>query len=138
MDPKDKVRNRIVRVPVIAILIGCAFMMFFGSIEFDFGEDALVMDASFSAPVYLNYDSIENVEYREGNVEGLRTAGFSSMRLLLGYFENEEFGTYTRYTYYNPEACVVITSGDKKIVLSGETYEETEKLYLELLDLTAK
>ena len=56
----------------------------------------------------------------------------------MGFFENEEFGTYTRYTYYNPEACVVITSGDKKIVLSGKTYEETESLYQNLLMLTQK
>jgi hypothetical protein len=56
----------------------------------------------------------------------------------MGFFENEEFGTYTRYTYFKPEACVVITSGEKKIVLSGATYEETETLYLNLLDRTAR
>ena len=64
--------------------------------------------------------------------------GYGSFRLLMGFFENEEFGTYTRYTYFKPEACVVITSGEKKIVLSGETYEETETLYLNLLDRTAR
>ena len=51
-------------------------------------------------------------------------------------FENEEFGTYLRYTYYKPEACIVVTSGDKKIVLSDETYAETKALYEKLLALT--
>ena len=41
-------------------------------------------------------------ELREGNVDGTRIGGFGSFRLLLGFFENEEFGTYTRYTYYKP------------------------------------
>ena len=133
VDPKDKIRNRIVRVLVIAILIGCAFIMFFGSIEFDFGEDALVMDASFSAPVYLSYDSIEDVEFREGNVPGIRTAGFSSMRLLTGWFENEEFGTYSRYTYYNPDACIVVTAKGETLVFSGKDAAETTEIYNTLL-----
>ena len=133
VDPKDKVRNRIVRVPVIAILIGCAILLSSGSIEYDFREDALVMDATFSSPVYLNYDSIEHVEYRKGNVEGLRTAGFSSMRLLLGYFENEEFGTYSRYTYYNPDACIVVTAKGETLVFSGKDAAETTEIYNTLL-----
>jgi len=82
------------------------------------------------------YDTINQVEFREGNVPGLRVGGYGSFRLLMGYFENEEFGTYTRYTYYKPEACVVLSKGEKKIVLSGETHEETEALYRNLLVLT--
>ena len=76
------------------------------------------------------------MEFREGNVPGLRVGGYGSFRLLMGWFENEEFGTYLRYTYYNPEACVVVTSGDKKIVLSDETYAETKALYQKLLAFT--
>ena len=67
---------------------------------------------------------------------GLRILGFASARLLLGTFENEEFGSYTRYTYTNPDACVVVTSGDHVLVISGKTTEETQSIYENLLVLT--
>ena len=98
----------------------------------------LFVDTNMYTDYTLRYEKIDAVELREGNVPGLRVGGYGSFRLLMGFFENEEFGTYTRYTYFKPEACVVITSGENKIVLSGETYEETETLYLNLLDLTAQ
>ena len=133
VEPKQKAMNRVVRVLVIAILIGCAFILFFGSIEYDFREDALVMDAPFSAPVNLPYDSIEAIEYREGDVEGLRTGGFGSLRLLLGFFENEEFGTYSRYTYYKNDACIVVTAKGDTLVFSGVDAAETQEIYQELV-----
>ena len=51
----------------------------------------------------------------------------------MGYFENEEFGVYTRYTYYKPEACIVLTADGKTLVISGETAAETQAVYQELL-----
>ena len=68
----------------------------------------------------------------------MRVGGYGSFRLLMGWFENEEFGTYIRYTYYDPEACVVVSTSDKTLVLSAETYEETQKLYENLLVLTGQ
>ena len=112
------------------------FVLFFGDITYSYQENALVVDSNMYTPYTLRYDAIDAVEFREGNVPGLRVGGFGSFRLLMGFFENKEFGTYTRYTYCNPEACVVITSGEKKIVLSGETYAETESLFQNLLVLT--
>ena len=112
------------------------FVLFFGDITYSFREDYLFVESNMYNDYVLRYEKIDDLEFREGNVPGLRVGGFGSFRLLMGFFENEEFGTYTRYTYYAPEACVVITSGDRKIVLSGKTYEETESLYRNLLVLT--
>jgi uncharacterized membrane protein len=133
VDPKQKTINRIVWVIVITILIGAGFLMFSGSIEYDFREDALVMDATFSSPITLRYENIEDIEYREGNVEGVRVGGFGSLRLLLGFFENEEFGTYSRYTYYKPDGCIVVTAKGDTLVFSGADAEETQEIYRELL-----
>ena len=133
-DPKAKTSRRIVRILVLAILIGTSYVMFSGSIEYDFREDALVMDATFSAPVNLPYDSIEAMEYREGNVEGVRVGGFGSFKLLLGFFENEEFGTYSRYTYYKNESCIVVKAKGDTLVFCGADAEETREIYNTLLD----
>ena len=67
---------------------------------------------------------------------GSRVFGVGSFRLLLGRFENEEFGNYTRYTYYNPEACIVMKVNGKTLVLSGKDAAETQGIYQQLLDRT--
>ena len=134
VDKRTKMIRRISLVLVIAILIGCGFILFTGSIEYDFREDALVMDATFSAPIQLRYDEIQTIEYREGNVDGVRTAGFGSLRLLLGYFENEEFGTYSRYTYYKNDSCIIVTTTEDTLVFSGVDDAETQDIYQELIN----
>ena len=123
---------------LVVFTVFLLFVLFYGDITYSFREDYLFVDTNMYSDYIVYYDTIDHVELREGNVEGLRVGGYGSFRLLMGYFENDEFGTYTRYTYYKPEACVVLTKGEKKIVLSGETREETEALYLDLLDLTAR
>ena len=54
----------------------------------------------------------------------------------MGTFENEEFGTYTRYTYYRPEACVILSVSGKTLVLSGSSTESTRSLYDTLVKKT--
>ena len=71
-------------------------------------------------------------------MEGSRVFGIGSFRLLLGNFENEEFGNYTRYTYYHAEACVVLHVNGKTLVLSGRDKAETQAIYQELLAKTEK
>ena len=123
---------------LVAFTIFIVFVLFYGDITYSFREDYLLIDSNMYSDYIVYYDTIDHVEFREGNVPGLRVGGYGSFQLLMGFFENEEYGTYTRYTYYKPEACVVLTKGEKKIVLSGKTREKTEKLYLDLLDVTAR
>ena len=123
---------------LIVFTVFILVVLFYGDITYAFREDYLLIDSNMYSDYIVYYDTIDHVEFREGNVPGLRVGGYGSFRLLMGYFENEEFGTYTRYTYYKPEACVVLTKGEKRIVLSGETFEETESLYRNLLVLTQK
>ena len=132
----SKKMKRLSGVGAVLLIIFMCVILFCGSISYSFQEAYVVIDSNMYSPYTLRYESIDSLEFREGNVPGLRVGGYGSFRLLMGWFENEEFGTYLRYTYYNPEACVVVTSGDKKIVLSDETYAETQKLYKNLLTLT--
>ena len=118
---------------VTAILIFVLFVLFAGNIEFQFQEDSLLMDASMYTNYVLYYDAIDSMELRDGNVPGTRVGGFGSARLLMGWFKNEEFGTYTRYTYTNPKSCIVIEAKGKTVVLSGKNAAETQEIYEILL-----
>lgn len=128
-------RSLVIGIVILALCVG---LMFIGNIEYRFGEDSLLIEASIYTDHVLKYESIEALEYREGNVPGTRTGGFGSARLLMGFFTNEEFGTYIRYTYTNPEACVVVTTQGRPLVLSAETAEETRELYQLLQGKTGK
>lgn len=121
---------------LILITVFILFVLFAGDIHYAFNEDHLLVDSNIYTDYIIRYEAIQDVEYREGNVPGLRVGGFGSFRLLMGYFQNDEFGTYIRYTYYDPEGCVVIKTDRQAIVLSGETTEETLALYNTLLTKT--
>lgn len=128
--------KKITKVSIIFLAVFTVFILyvlFAGSIDYQFREDSLLIDTNMYTDHVVYYDDIESVEYRDGNVDGSRIGGFGSLHLLMGYFKNEEFGTHIRYTYYNPEACVVLDVGGKALVLSGETKEETRAIYQELL-----
>lgn len=120
----------IVLVIVVVLVLS---VLFTGKISFCFRDDYLKIDTNMYTDHVVYYDAIESIEYREGNVDGMRVGGYGSFRLLMGYFKNPEFGTYIRYTYYKPEACIILTLGGKTVVLSGETKAETEAIYQELL-----
>lgn len=119
---------------LIVLVIFLSVVLFYGDIDFQFQEDYLFIDTNMYSDNVLYYDAIESVEYRESNVPGLRVGGYGSFRLLMGWFENEEFGTYLRYTYYQPEACVVLKLKNNVMVLSAETAEQTQALYQNLLE----
>lgn len=112
-----------------ALLIFVAAIMFVGDLEYRFEEDRLTIEADWYSDLTLKYADIRSVEFREGNVPGSRVGGFQSMRLLLGFFRNAEFGNHIRYSYYQPEGCIVLTTEKQTLVLSGETREETLELY---------
>lgn len=141
LQPIPSVHTKAGKIGTVVGLLILAFvlvMLFTGKVETDFYEDHFTIKASYYDDLSVFYDRVESVEYRDGNVEGSRVFGIGSFRLLLGNFENEEFGNYTRYTYYNPEACVVLQVGGKTLVLSGRDKAETQAIYQELLAKTEK
>ena len=120
------------------LLLGVAILLFTGEVEVTCGNTSFTVDSTFYSPLTVDYDAITSIEYRSGNVSGSRVGGFGSLRLLLGFFQNEEFGTYTRYTYYRPEACIVLQTETKILVISGEDAQETQAIYTELISRTGK
>ena len=126
------------RIAVILILAIVAVILFTGKVEVSFQEASFTVDATYHEALTVDYSAVDALEYREGNVPGTRVGGFGSARLLLGYFENEEFGTYTRYTYTNPDSCIVIHVGEKILVISGSDAAETQALFDALRQKTGK
>ena len=123
---KSRKISIILFVPMVILL---AVIMFGGNISVELETDRFTVDSNFYDELTVLYDSVDTVEYRDGNMDGVRIMGFGSLKLLIGTFENEEFGNYTRYTYYNPGACIVLTSGEKVLVISGKDAAETKTLY---------
>jgi len=133
----SKIDKKITKWSAVFLAITTLFILailFTGDLEFTLLENSFSIKADWYSDITIRYETIEDIEYREGNVPGLRVGGFGSFRLLMGFFENKEFGTHTRYTYYDPESCIVLTVRGKAVVLSAETATETQALYNVLLE----
>lgn len=127
--------SQIARWMVVFALVLLAVFLFTGSVKVHYGEDALEVKTSYYGRAVLPYDEMESIELRQENVDGTRTWGLGSFRLLAGYFENREFGPYVRFTYYNPHSAIVVkTTTGQTLVLSGKNPKETEKIYGEILE----
>ena len=139
LKPIPSIHTRAGKIGTVVGLLILAFvlvMLFTGKVETVFSGDSFTIEASYYDDLTVAYDSIDSVEYRAGNVPGSRVFGVGSFRLLLGNFENEEFGNYTRYTYYSPEACIVLKVNGKTLVLSGKDAAQTQEIYQQLLEKT--
>lgn len=132
--PAQKKATTFSAVFVGVILIFVLVMLFTGDIGFQMGTDSLTVEASYYPDLTVRYSQMESMELRTEPVPGSRTNGFGSPRLLMGMFANEEFGSYTRYTYTESPAVIVIyNASGKALVLGCETASETQALYEQLL-----
>ena len=119
-------------VGLAAVLVLVAVLMFTGDIEIRCDEDSFTVEADYYQDLTVEYAAVDSIEYRETDKAGVRTFGFGSARLLMGQFKNDAFGTHTRYSYTQCDACVVVTAGEKILVLSGKDADSTRALYEEL------
>ena len=127
--PMNVMHKRISTVVLVGILALVAVLMFTGNIAYEIGEESLEIKASYWTDMSVDYDKITNLEYREADEPGSRTSGYGSARLLMGSFQNKEFGFYTRYSYTGCDSCIVVEMGKNILVLSGKNEEETKKIY---------
>ena len=138
MPAQLKKASRAAWVIVALTLLFCAVLLFTGNVEVVFSDTSFTVDSVYHDALTVEYAAIDALEYRSDDVPGLRVGGFGSPRLLLGYFENDEFGNYTRYTYTNADSGIVITVGNKILVISGKDPAETQAIYQTLLERTGK
>lgn len=118
-------------VIIASLVIILVPMTFMGKITYELGDDALNVKPSFGGGIEIAYSELDEaeIEYRDGNMPGIRAMGYGSAKLLYGRFENDEFGIYTRYTYTNSNSAIVIRLGDDVLVIADKTPELTRALY---------
>lgn len=127
---KNKKITVIITVSILTVLVVfLSVVMFTGDIETSLNDTALTVKASAWSDLVLNYEDIDSIEYRESCPVGSKINGFNSARLLLGLFENEEFGVYTRYTYTGNLPCVILTVDERTIVVGAKESETTKAIY---------
>ena len=134
---KHPVILAVTMVLVTVILAGVAFLMFTGDIKYTCTDSALVIEADYGDDSVIPYEQIDAVELCFDAPAGTRVWGFASARLMLGWFESDELGNYARYTYTGCDSCVVVTAGDRTLVLNGKDSAATKTIYETLLTYTA-
>ncbi len=125
----------VIVLAVVGILLA---VLLTGDIEVKYEDTCFTVEASFWSDISVNYSDIDSVEYRDKMGAGLRTFGYGSLRLSMGTFQNDELGSYTRYSYTGEQSCVLITVDESVIVLGGKDTEATKDIYNELLAKTEK
>lgn len=127
--------NKAALLAVAVIVLAVAVFLFTGSVKVSFLDTAMQVDVTYYGSTTISYDDITDAELRSENVPGSRTWGLGSFRLLAGLFENEEFGSYTRMTYYRPGSAIVLkTAKGQTYVLSGKNPQQTQALYRQILE----
>jgi hypothetical protein len=124
-------------VLVTLILVGVGFVMFTGDIDYTVTDETLLIDADFHSDLAISLETIDSMELCQGNPDGTRTWGFASARLLMGWFESDELGDYTRYTYTGCDSYILLTSGEDILMINAKTEADTLALYEELLEKIA-
>jgi uncharacterized membrane protein len=129
---KHPVLLGVTMVLVTAILLGVGIVMFTGDIEYTVTGEKLTIDADFHSDLTVFLETIDSMELCQGHPGGTRTWGFASARLMMGWFESDELGDYTRYTYTGCDSYILLTSGDEILILNAKTEADTQALYEQL------
>jgi hypothetical protein len=124
----------IVLTSVISVGIAAGIILFVnsGSVNVSPEEDGIRINAPMTN-VYIAYDDIDSVEFREEFTAGTRTNGFGGTNISSGKFKNAEFGDYTLARYKGVDAFIVIHTGGRTVVFNQNSVDRTAEIYDELL-----
>ena len=131
---KHPVLMGVTTVLVTVILLGVGYIMFTGDIDYTVTDEKLTIDADFHSDLVVSLETIDSMELCQGHPDGTRTWGFASARLLMGWFESDELGDYTRYTYTGCDSYILLTSGEDILIINAKTKADTQALYESLTE----
>ena len=121
--------GRIARIISLSVVVLVALVLFSGGLEYTIEENFLHIDASMHADLTVDLSHVESIVFEEKAMNGTRVWGFGSPKLAMGTFQNDSLGTYTRYTYTQCKAYILLTVDGQYLVLNAETPEATRELY---------
>ncbi len=130
----EKILTRIILIVVCISVLGAAFLMFSGNIEVTCEDTMVTIHATYWTDLEIDYSEIDAIEYRTDLDVGVRTNGFGTPRLSMGIFHNEEFGSYTLYSYTGAAEHIVLTSGEKTLVIGMRNTKETREIYEAMIE----
>lgn len=127
-----KARNIMLAI-VGVILIAVVIFMFTANFKIEYGETSFTVNASAWDDTTIRYADIDSVEYLDSCKAGMRTYGFGDIPVQMGIFQNDAFGSYTRYAYAGCDAAVVVKVDGKVLVINGKDVNATKAIYEKLL-----
>ena len=135
---KQEVMNRRVTIGtsifLIVTFVVVGVWMVTGDVKVVLGENGMKIEGSYINDKTLDYSEIKEVSFEDDFQFGSRDGGFGSLKLNEGRFENSRFGRYTLYAYVKCRSVVVMHTEEDIVVVNAESREETEKLYLQILE----
>lgn len=121
-------------VSIIGYLMVTIAPLITGDIKTTINDTELNIVGSYWFDYAVPLDIIEAVSLKEDINLGKRTNGMGSLKLSEGNFRNTEFGNYTLYAYNKCNTYIILDTTDGKVVVNGETPEETKELYEKIVE----
>ena len=115
----------------VAIVALVGIMMFIGSVDVTLTDTHVEIDATMMNEE-IPYSDITLVELRSDIDYGTRTMGMSNSKVLIGSFDNDEFGRYRLAVYRDVSEAIVIHTADEIYVVNVDSSESTIRLFNEL------
>ena len=120
-------------VAAIALVVGIVFSMTMGSVNVTLTDSDVEIDASLKSEISIPYSDITYIELRNDIDYGHRVIGTANNKVLIGDFENDEFGRYTLAVYKDTSKAIVIHTAEEIYVTNLSDDGSTEELYQDLL-----
>lgn len=137
LTPSEKKTSIIATIIGLTVLTIAMVFIFTGKFEITFHDTFLKIDASYWDDASIRYTDIDTIEYRtndDPDATVKRNFGYGTPFLLMGEFDSDEFGTYTRYSYTACDSCIVLTVDEKTMVINGKDDTQTKAIYEQLLE----
>ena len=119
-------------IVILVILIGVSISMFVGSIGLTYHERYFTLSASLTKSTDVYYLDIQDMEYVENFETGTRIWGLGNFVIGAGTFKNDQFGSYTLYSYNHCHDYIVLKTELGTVVVNGKNSQETKKIYQEI------
>ena len=123
---------------IIALSAFTGWTLFSGSMSVNVYDNALTIETKQWKDLTIPYSEIDSLTYYDhdpsANSGDVRTNGFGNLRFSMGKFENDLYGSYTRYTHASCDAVIVLEANAGIIVLNGADESATCAIYEQLLE----